>query len=161
MDDGLASPVPPAPDSSGRGDFIPAYRLPPCGPDPRWIERLKRKQEAIQQLSRGLHAHLSAQRPEGVADICAAIEFLLGSEIAEQLERIAHAEAVPRQVPTLEDMERAQRDVEQCQATLEALDELPEGSGEFLAQYTRPQLEGNLKRAQGWLSEIQRAMEAA
>jgi hypothetical protein len=134
-------------------------------PDPKWVEGLKRRQEAIRQLSRGLHAHLSAMSRDGVDDICTAIEFLLGNEIAVQLERMENIQAQPIPPPSLEDMERAQREVEQCQSTLDALDkmvdELPKASGEFMGQYTRPMLEGNLTRAQAWLSDIQRAMEAS
>ncbi len=147
------------------GDFVPAYPMR-ITPDPKWVARLKARQDAILQLSRGLRHHLGAMSHDGVDDICAAIEFLLGNEIAEQLENmesLRNAEPVP--APSLEDMERAQREVEQAQALLDALDKmidsLPEASRDFLDAAQRPVLESNLKRAQGWLSEIQRLMEAS
>ncbi len=166
-DDGLGSPVPPGSHLPLRGDFVPAYGLyyPPRMPDPRWVEGLKRRQEVILQLSRGLRAWLNVFHPSGVDDICAAIEFLLGSEITEQLERMANIQAQPVPVPTLEDMERAQQSVEQCQAQLDALDKmidsLPEASADFIETTQRPMLNDNLKRAQSWLSEIQQRMEAS
>jgi hypothetical protein len=162
--DSLGSPVPPAPYSPLRGDFVPVYAARMM-PDPKWIEGLKRRQEAILQLSRGLRAWLKVSTHPGVDDICAAIEFLLGHEITEQLERMVSIQAQPIPPPTLEDMERAQQSVEQVQNQLDALDKmvesLPEASAEFINSVQRPMLESNLKHAQAWLSEIQRAMEAS
>jgi hypothetical protein len=170
-DDSLGSPVPPAPHSplrGGCGDFVPAYAPIFSGrivPDPKWVARLQRRQEAIKRLSRGLRAHLSAMSRDGVEDICAAIEFLLGHEITEQLEQMNDIQAKPIPPPTLEDMERAQREVEQAQSLLDALDKmiesLPEASRDFLDAAQRPILQSNLERAQAWLSDIQRAMEAS
>jgi hypothetical protein len=160
----LGSPVPPGSGLPLRGDFVPVFsgRIVP---DPRWIEGLKRRQEAILQLSRGLREWLSVRTNRGVDDICAAIEFLLGSEISEQLEQMNDIQARPVPPPTLDDMERAQRAVEQAQALVDALDKmiesLPEASRDFLEAAQRPILEGNLQHAQAWLSEIQRAMEAS
>jgi hypothetical protein len=165
--DNLGSPVPPGSHSALRGDFVPGNAPIFSGrivADPRWIEGLKRRQEAIHQLCCGLHDWLGATTLRGVADICAAIEFLLGNEITEQLENMANVQAQPVPPPTLEDMERAQRQVEQAQALLDALDKmiesLPEASRDFLDAAQRPILQSNLERAQAWLSEIQRAMEA-
>jgi hypothetical protein len=140
-------------------------RIPMPRPDPQWVARLQRRQEAIQLLSKGLRAFLSSITPYGTDDICVAVEFLLGNEIDEQLQRLETANTVPVPPPTLEDMERAQQDVEQCQSLLDALDKmidgLPDASRDFLEKAQRPMLEGNLKRAEVWLSEIQRAMEAS
>jgi hypothetical protein len=165
--DSLGSPVPPSSRLPLRGDFVPANAPIFSGrivPDPRWVERLKRRQEAILLLSGGLRAFLSSITPYGVDDICTAVEFLFGNDIAEQLQDMANIQAHPIPPPTLEDMERAQRDVEQCQAMVDALDKmvdsLPDASRDFLNAAQRPMLQSNLERAQAWLSEIQRAMEA-
>jgi hypothetical protein len=167
-DNNLGSPVPPRPLPALCGDFAPVNAPIFSGrivPDPKWVAQLKRRQEAILQLSRGLRAYLSAMTLRGVDDICAAIEFLLGNEIAEQLENLATIQAQPVPPPTLEQLERAQCAVEQCQGLLDALgnlaDSLPDASAEFIVNSQRPMLEENLARAQAWLSEIQRAMESS
>jgi hypothetical protein len=168
-DDSLGSPVPPGSRLPLRGDFVPANAPILTGrivPDPKWIERLRHRHDTILLLSRGLRTCLTSQSmpQHGVDDICAAIEALLGADVAEQLENMASIQGQPIPPPTLEDMERAQRDVEQAQAVVDALDKmiesLPEASRDFLDAAQRPVLEANLKRAQAWLSEIQRAMEA-
>jgi hypothetical protein len=160
----LGSPVPPGSGSPLRGDFVPVHTNLPH-PDPQYIARLHRRYEAILQLSRGLRAHLSAMSKDGVDDICAGVESLLGGDIADQLEHIRTFQAQPRPVPTLEDMERAQREVEQAQTLIDALDKmiesLPEASRDFLDAAQRPMLQSNLERAQAWLSQIQQAIEAA
>ena len=149
----------------------------PCFPakvDPAWIERLKRRQADIEQLCRGIRATFGPrpaiewagepQKPNsGVEDICAAIQSLLGAEIAESLEAIANPPKLPP--PTIEDLERAQRQVEQIQEQLDALDnlcdELPETQAEFIRTTNRPMIEGSLQNAQQWLSTVQSAIEQA
>jgi hypothetical protein len=164
--DSLGSPVPPGSRLPLRGDFVPAYPSGRILPDPKWIERLRHRHDTILLLSRGLRTCLISQSmpQHGVDDICVAVEALLGADIAEQLENMASIQAQPIPPPTLEDMERAQRDVEQAQAVVDALDKmiesLPEASRDFLDAAQRPVLQSNLERAQAWLSEIQRAMEA-
>jgi hypothetical protein len=167
--DSLGSPVPPAPHSPLRGDFVPAYAPIFSGrvvPDPKWIERLKHRHDTILLLSRGLRTYLVSQDvpQHGIDDICVAVEALLGADIAEQLEQMNNIQAQPIPPPTLEDMERAQQNVEQVQRQLDALDKmvasLPNESAEFIESVQRPMLESSLKNAQAWLSEIQRAMEA-
>ena len=152
------------------GDFVPAYPGVSFIGDPRWIERLKRRQAAIQQLSKGLRANLGTITDRGLDDICAAVEYLLGAGIAEQLAEIEQMQKNPPaplipKGPRLEDLERAQQEVEQCQRGLEAIDamidDLPEATGNFIREVQRPMLEKQLAQSQDWLSTIQRAMESA
>lgn len=152
----------------GRGNFVPT---PPIyGPfyptvDPAWIERLKRRQAAISQLSNGLRAFLGTIACAGVDDICAGVEYLLGEQIAEQLAQIENIEKNPPviQPPTMEDLDRAQREVETIHGQLDALDNLtdslPEETGDYLDKLQRPMLESQLTHAQDWLSSIQKRME--
>ena len=127
------------------GDFVPCF---PAGPievnNDNYIAGLRRRKEVITRL-------------------CTAVQEFLVLDIDEALERAAWKPPSPPK-PTIEQLDQAQRRVEQIQSQIEALekmaDSLPEETGEYMEKLQRPMLESQLAEAQNWVSMLQRAMEA-
>ena len=131
----------------GPGDFISAPVV--IGPSPEYIADLERRKAVITRL-------------------CTALHEFLTLDIDAQL---AQAARIPRMVPyrrrhkpTIEDLERAQREVERVQVQIDALDKLldsnfPKEAAEYMNTLQRPMLESQLQCAQEWLYKIQTAIE--
>lgn len=112
--------------------------------DPRFVASLKRRKEIIIRL-------------------CAAAQDFLTMDIETELERAAWT-PLPPPKPTLEDLARAQEQVETLESQLDAMnklvDELPEAMAGYFETSQLPMLESYLKDAKLRVSNIQAAMEA-
>jgi hypothetical protein len=129
--------------------FFPPFRpgamaMPAYAPD--YVARLKRQKDAIERL-------------------CNAARDLLCADIDETLERIEHPpQFTPPIIKTdVESLVRAQQERDQIQSQIDALkklcDELPDVQAEYFRALQLPGLEESLKRADEWLSTIQKGLE--
>jgi hypothetical protein len=133
-------------------------------PDPEWVASLRRRQEVIIQLSRGLRSWLSAVAENGVEEICSAIQELLGKEIAEQLRRLDEPQQPFQPAPISPEMLiRASEDRDAIQKQIDALDafldEVPKAQADFIESQIRPGLTARLAEAETWISALQKGLE--
>jgi hypothetical protein len=122
--------------------FIPASAIN-FGTDPRYIEDLKRRKESIGLLVEALRAFLS-----------------LGIDTAIE-DATRKRPRMPR--PTIEDLNKAQGNLDLMHAQLEALqgmcEDMPEKLGEMMRVTQMPQVQRWFDDAQQQVSWIQKAME--
>lgn len=113
---------------------------------PEFLQYLRRRKDVIERLS-------------------AAIREYLLDNIEET---IKSTEEAPRQMfqprPTIDDLSRAQSDVDVARDAMEALERFLEGmpaaTAEFMEATQRPMLDRTLKMAEDRVSEIQKLLEA-
>jgi hypothetical protein len=130
--------------------FLPPFRpgslvMPAYAPD--YVAKLKRQKDAIERL-------------------CTAARDFLCADIDETLERIEHPPQFTPPIikPDMESLVRAQHERDQIQAQIDALEnlcaEVPDVQAEYFRTMQLPGLEESLKRADEWLTTIQKAMES-
>lgn len=115
------------------------------GPDPRYIEDLRRRKEAITRLTSALHEFLS-----------------LGLDSAiQEASRPRQVFKYPR--PTMEDLNRAQEEVDAGERQMDGLERLcehiPEEMRQAYLDSQRPALERLLQPLKDRVAMIQKAME--
>jgi hypothetical protein len=113
------------------------------GQDPRYLESLHRRKDIIARLCTALHEYLNL-------DVDAALE---------QASR--KAPKMPK--PTIEDLNRAQEQLDLCHAQIEAIQnmsaDMPENLRDMMRITQMPQVQRWLEEAQQRVSFIQQAME--